>query len=438
MERYTMSYNEQNMVKPEIKQHKIVISASTLIDCSMIVFFSSSFFRLIFSKILIGMRTGLMLQVALDIVIFVPLLLGLFMEYRAHKKGSFAFLLLFILVFCYFELTLLMHPTYASWFYRETYGVWDTVFRFDKGGIYGFLYFSLIKDGKRLFKNLKNIAFLSYVVLIYQYLQYLSNGYWTEMSYTGDLIRSSYSLDFGYNAIFIFILFISFFLVEHKKTYLILSIPALILMIMCGSRGPLLVALTFILIYTIRFILKADFKRKWLYIGLILVTAMILVLSFNYITAYIVNVLTNMNLSSRTLQSLISNNLFDDSGRSVLSNLANSAINEGPFFGYGAFGDRPIIGPYYAWGYCHNILLEFQVDFGGVPGIIMLFIIGYYTLRRFYQAIDNKQFIVILCVFAMCMRLVLSGTFWGDEFFWALLAIIFTWKNTNNNVTVRI
>lgn len=416
---------------------RISITAQSLIDFSMIAFFSNSFFRLIFSKVLIGMRTNVLLQVAIDLLIYVPLFLGIFLEIKKGKRVNISFLAILLVVGMFFQLTLVLHPSYSYWYERETYGVWDTVFRLDKGGIYGFLFFSLIKNDERIYKNLKYIAFLNYIVIIYKFLQYLSNGYWTEMSYTGDYVSSSYSLDYGYNAIMIFILMVAFYFYEKKKVYLLLGVPAFILVILFGSRGPLLVVLVFFVGNVARYILKSDNMKKMLYLSLILTLSLLAVVSFDYIVAFMIERLSELNISSKIILALTTNNLFDDSGRSDIAALISKFIDKGPLLGYGAYGDRPVIGPHYVWGYCHNIMLEFQVDFGKYPGIALLILMMAMTIKRTVNAHSEKNFIIILFIFAMCMKLSLSGTFWGDEFFWALLAINVCWGEKKFKIVRR-
>ena len=69
-----------------------------------------------------------------------------------------------LLVLCatvfFFALTLFFHPDYDRFFFRETYGAWEDVFRPDSGAVFGFLVVTASRNSRRLIENLKYASML--------------------------------------------------------------------------------------------------------------------------------------------------------------------------------------------------------------------------------------------------------------------------------------
>lgn len=409
---------------------RFVISRETLMFMSFILFFSSQFIRLVLSKILgkIGMLDKM--TICVICIIYTPLLLALLINLNRGLKKIIPFLFLLITVLLFFEITLLVHPEYQYWYSRETYGVVDTIFRPDKGGIFGFLFVAILASNKeKMIKSLKTVLVINFFMILYKYSQYMVRGYWQEINGYGETIQSSYSLDFGYEAVFIVLLSMLFCFIEKRKIYLIITMISSGVLILAGSRGPLIILTVSVSLLIIRKIFVSNSVKKFLYVFGIIAISLLIIFSLQSILDALSFVIAKYNISSRALQSIVSGTLTDDNGRNAIKDIVNSYMSNAPFFGFGAYGDRYMIGPSFNWGYCHNILLEFQVDFGKIPGTVCLIGILVVTLLKLKKYLyDIESFSVILLFFSMNIRLMVSGTFWGDKFFWGLLSIILFWK----------
>ena len=251
---------------------------------------------------------------------------------------------------------------------------------------------------------------------IYQFLKAVSDGYWTVLNAAGESIEQSYNLGFGYTVIFCATVFLDFY-PGKKKTYLLLGCISTVLALVGGSRGCVLCLL--ILEYSI------FLKSFPLFLSIkILITAGA-VLAGILFNAFYYDILSWLSgIDARTIQMFLSGDITSDNGRDAIYALAAGAVKTMPFLGYGAFGDRQFITPYYYWGYCHNIILELIIDFGWLFGIIIFLIICVRSIQVLIRAREEQAFVICILLAANA-KLFLSDTFWGYPQFWMLIGYLF-------------
>ena len=99
-------------------------------------------------------------------------------------------------------------------------------------------------------------------------------------------------------------------------------------------------------------------------------------------------------------------------------------IKNGPFYGYGVYGERNIVYNLgIRWGYSHNIFLELLVSFGWLIGsiIIIVMVIG---IVHFFVKVKNKDERLLFVIFlTLSFELLLSNTLWLHVAPWALMAL---------------
>ncbi|MSA70572.1 O-antigen polymerase [Holdemania massiliensis] len=422
-----------------VNNAKLRVSCTSLENLSFVLFFSADFLRLILGALLARIDGSSFLFPVTWGIIYLPLIFSTIIRLSNKKKVNITFIVILILVIGYVFISLELHPNYLDWYLREDYGIWDTVFRPDKGGIYGFLFFSLCHDENRLYKNFKFIAFMCFLFVGYQYFQFLNLGYWLDINAMGMSVESSYGLTFGYNASFVACMFFMFYIKEKKFLYFLLGIISSMLMILQGSRGAIIVLMFFLLLNYVRKLISKGLVKAFLFTMILLILIIFLAMNLSSILSWLSVKLTNVNLSSRTIDAILNNTLFDDNGRSAIQSLVQEKIQNGPFFGFGIFGDRPLVGPYYYWGYCHNLLLEFQVDFGKYPGFLFFFILVILSMKVYFKNINNNidKFLIFILIISFTSKLFLSSTFWGDKYFWSFLALILYWNNSEKKTGLR-
>jgi len=98
------------------------------------------------------------------------------------------------------------------------------------------------------------------------------------------------------------------------------------------------------------------------------------------------------------------------------------------FWGYGAYGDRYVIGRVYWVGYCHNIFLELLINYGWIIGGILCISIVVTSLKMLITCKNESWWICFVIFFVPSMKLLLSGSYWYLEAFWACIAVYLMYR----------
>lgn len=188
----------------------------------------------------------------------------------------------------------------------------------------------------------------------------------------------------------------------------------LVLVILYGSRGPVLVFVAFTL-YDFVYRQKQIGAKKKIIVAFFVAIAIVFIIEYSGSLIYILNTeLVNGGINSRTLN-LLTTNLAHDSGRGEIYSVIINQISEHPFLIRGIASDTVIIADHQ---YTHNIFLELLYEFGIAVGGIMCI----YILRKALTSISFKRFSVdplesILCIVAI-VQLLFSSTLWMNVVFW--------------------
>ncbi|MDE6789757.1 MAG: O-antigen ligase family protein [Ruminococcus sp.] len=405
-----------------VKNGGLALDATLLLDMTVVLWLCNAFLRKVVAKALLVIHLHQYLSLLTTAIIYLPFLLYI----AISKKIPFKYFQCFFLACAvFFGFTLLLHPSYLHWYTRESFGAVDVVFRPERGAIWAFLMVEICGDAKRLWKNFQWASVGLFVYNMLLWLEAKRAGYWEYVGSDGRVTERSYSLEFGYSMAFVlFIVFLTY-MVEKKRWQLLFSILLVILILDSGSRGSLLALVLFGFIFFIDAKWsRQDKLRNFLLLGGIGGLAL---LSVNQIVLLLVKLLKRYNISSRTLTMLVSGDAIDDNGRDKIQALALKEIKENSLFGYGAFGDRQFIGPYYNWGYSHSIVYEMWVDFGVVLGTLFLTAAILITAKIILSEKDpfiRGCVVVVVCV---AVRLAVSNTFWGDPYYWMLIALLTKW-----------
>lgn len=246
-----------------------------------------------------------------------------------------------------------------------------------------FLSFISIKEIKIFFQVALCISLLSTVVAFF-YITYYLTGQMTMMD-------DIYNMSLGYA-----LLFPTLYFMYHKEMkFLIIAFLLVLIILIAGSRGPVVPILAYFLLQ--KFVFGTLRDRFWLIMLLVLV-----LLSF----PVVISLLDDWGINSRTLSMLAEGVADSDSGRSVLYDKVVVKILENPLLGYGVFSDRVFEGGVY----CHNLFLELLVDFGCVLTPIIL-LISFVYLSFLMKRLDGLElsFLMLLILLAIPPLLVSSS-----------------------------
>lgn len=333
-------------------------------------------------------------------------------------------------IFILFAATIIIHPEYMPWYFERTYGIQKQFF-YPFGGIWAFLVVSLMTDEKAFIKTLELSIWLIFFYLCFQFSVFLRLGYWQDYDQNYKLIKVNYNMGFGYSMLFVVVFSLANAVLNKKLLYYIPSICGFFLILLAGSRGPLLcVGISVCLILLSRWQTFSTTTKKVLFLLLILFSPVFIYSLLNYskLLGLFASFLSRIGIQSRTISAILEGELSNVSGRDKIAELTLQRIAEGGAFGNGVFGERVVVGRIARWGYAHNIFLEIYAAFGYVGGTIAVIVLFYFIILTAIKCRSVEKQIIFITFFGCSTKLLISDSFWFYHIFWSLLAIIVMWR----------
>lgn len=417
------------------------MSADSLAELSIILFFAIPLFKAVFIKTLSisgynGELRDAIGETIATIMAYIPLLLACIKRPDKYIKLDFWAIWLFMVVF--FAGTLFINPDYGVWYAREHYGIWDHAF-IPNSGVYAYLFIRLCDDPKKLMDIMRKVSWIGYLVCAYEIYAANRRGFWYGVVGSNNRAEFTYSIAFGYEVLTYALIFIHSATLERKATDIIGGLLGLYMILKYGSRGPVLfVALYFAIYFFIKLSKSARTDKK--IFGFTGIVAFVVILGATYekLVALIVNLLSRLDVNSRFINSLIEGDVADDHGRSEIWAEAVRMIKDNPF-GYGAMGSQHRISKIIFAGYPHSIVLEILIDFGIFFGGALLIFFAFKSVQILLIK-RNEWSDLFLPFFCSACSLFLSMTFWSTPSFWISLGIGVSWyvnRGKNRNISVR-
>ena len=207
-----------------------------------------------------------------------------------------------------------------------------------------------------------------------------------------------------------------------KIVYLLLGLLSLVLLLVFGSRGPLVSILFFLLLFYILYL--SDKLGKKAKIILAIIVGFVLV---SYVLSCLIlsklNLLESLPRNVRTLFdpiSIFSSNTFIS--RTLIYEQINKIIRDTPFLGYGPLADQYFIG---VGRYSHNFYLEMWLTFGLFFGsiLLMIFIISFIKVLSLSDEYPVEVFCYMVFFCESFIRLMVSYSFWYDTNLWIAIGL---------------
>ena len=212
------------------------------------------------------------------------------------------------------------------------------------------------------------------------------------------------------------------------------AITGLVVILIVGARGCFVCGVTYISLACIK---RYSVSLKKTIIFLVFLVSIFLVLSSTF-TSLSGNVLSYMNehdATSRTLMKIDDGTFEESTGRDNIYKIMTNAIIENPV-GYGLMGDRYILWQHDNQGYCHSIIYEFLVDYGVILGSILLFILIGFLFIKLKKCIELDQYYILaFLAVAGFVKLLFTGSYLGESYFWGLLGILFNNQDDKIQIT---
>ena len=192
--------------------------------------------------------------------------------------------------------------------------------------------------------------------------------------------------------------------------YLLLDI---VLILLFGSRGPILCYSFFLIMYVL-------FGNQKGYLKALFIT-MITIVSFNVerVLSTISDITSLFGVRSRTISLLISNPQHV-SGRDIILQDTLALIKKNPVIGYGIAGEYK-----YLKDYPHNLFLDVIVHWGIVLGSLLIAGMLYIIIKGLLYSKDKTRVLVLIFISYGLVMLFFSGTYISFDGFYILMGLSF-------------
>lgn len=342
---------------------------------------------------------------------------------EAKTRNKTIFFVLFVAILILFGY--IFHPEIRMWLTHETYG-FSSIFGLNghifTSGVMAFCVIIIQRDYEKLFKLLKVCSIFLMIYLLIMTYQRLSLGYFM-ISIESGIREKADNMSYGYYCAFVSTIHFTLWRKEKHLYSAIIGVMFALFAVMFGSRGSVIIFGIYFACVLWTSLRNVNLARR------VAITILILFLSFLIVSFYstillgIQRVMYSFGITnSRIITSLISGDILESNGREGLWELGVSLIKEKFPFGYGALGERNIVGGYLRWGYLHNVILEIIVEFGLVGVAFLIYIV----LKAGTYINDKKNSdlnLLFILFFSNCGMLLVSNSFWYHPYFWATLGL---------------
>ena len=215
------------------------------------------------------------------------------------------------------------------------------------------------------------------------------------------------NMGLSYNYLPIVMMSFVFLLTSNKKILCLFSfIIGLILLVSLGTRGPIIILLTFCVICLIHYLIKAEIKGKAIWVGLLIIVVALMLFGFQGIISALSSFVSKIGMSTRVLDKVLESSVFIDSDRSFITKKVLDLIKERPITGYGVGGEWE----YLNWN-AHNMYLSILQNFGIIVGSIIIVSVLFLSSRAFFA--ESDVFLKYIVLAWICIVFV-QGFFGGE------------------------
>lgn len=222
---------------------------------------------------------------------------------------------------------------------------------------------------------------------------------------------ASYNMAAGFHFMLFALVGFSDYFHNHNLFRLVYAVLLSLVIIMVGSRGPVL----WIGLYVLwQLMSRVSISRR----VAMSVPIILLGVFFKDIFLFINDLFEQFDVHIRTLY-LLANKLAEGSGRWELYEQGVQIIGDNWFTGAGIASDRAI------HSYIHNFFLEIWMNFGTVLGSLVILLVLFTLYIAFVGSNKGQKNCLELYLFGGFMPLLLSGSYFKSFEFYILIGIMF-------------
>ncbi len=203
----------------------------------------------------------------------------------------------------------------------------------------------------------------------------------------------------------------------------------LTMIVVYGARGPLFCYGIFILLKAIFGIDDKKVRRIVVLFGIVLV---IFTGNYRFFATSLNNYLVNQGMGSRTLKTILSETIFNDSGRLMIQKNAMELIRDRSILGYGASGELGLINN----SYPHNLYLELLIDFGVIIGGLLAIYVTFIVIKSIIMhssIYKDLGFIFLTLGFVM---LQFSGTYLQNIYIFMFVGLMMRKQDIESRIKI--
>lgn len=228
--------------------------------------------------------------------------------------------------------------------------------------------------------------------------------------YQGEYMVFSYNMTM--QSVYIFL----YYFEKRNPLYLFVGILGFAMILMAGCRGAIVCIVICMVLYALFSKMKPF--RKAVLIGSLLIATVFVVMNFEQILSYLLDVAEKLNIDSRTLDKIANGEFFTSVGR---DKIRTEIVKSLDIYGYGLYGDRVLTKQI---SYAHNFLLELLCHYGYILGSILMATVVIMIFRGIFSKNRKISFLVIVMMSTGFCKLFFSGSYLNQEpAFYVLLGL---------------
>lgn len=212
---------------------------------------------------------------------------------------------------------------------------------------------------------------------------------------------------------------------SYKKrfVYWAIAISMLPVMLVFGTRGPVLCMLAFIMAIVAKKAFTTPGYKKVLLLTILFAAVIVFILNneiFESVLRVISKFFGRIGFSSRIFDFYLSGDFTESQGRHNLAKQALEAIIVKPGIGYGFTADRYLFGVY-----PHNFILEIWCHFGVIFGSLVLLGLFFITLVAHLRTLRIPKVFNFLLMLAIMVfgKLLVSNSYTIEPYFYFLIGV---------------
>lgn len=277
---------------------------------------------------------------------------------------------------------------------------------------------------KQILMQMKNISsaviFLNYIVYFFYYKRGGGTGIFND------------NLAFAYDLLPHVALLLYFALRDKTTIDALLFISSFILLLMQGTRGPILL-IAFIIIW---YFYSSRSFGEWFIESIFLIVFCVTVLFsgiFEFLIKLLISIGQSLGVSTRIFETLLERNgtgLRSNFWREYIFKIILEGIKKRPFSGYGPFGDYFLTqnDMHFQGGiYAHNFFVELICDYGIIIGVTLIALLFAVILKSYNRSSDiETRLMIILLMSNSLFKFFFSGSYLFEPVFYVLLGFLFS------------